>query len=83
MRWAWHVAPTGRGKVYTGFWWGNLKERNHLEDSGAYGRIILIWIYRKWVRGMDWIDLAQDRNRWRAVVNAVMNLRVHKMRGIS
>jgi hypothetical protein len=26
--------------------------------------------------GMDWIDLTQNRNRWRAVVNAVMNLRV-------
>jgi hypothetical protein len=26
--------------------------------------------------GMDWIDLAQDRNRWRALVNTVMNLRV-------
>jgi hypothetical protein len=28
------------------------------------------------LRGVDWIQLAQDRNRWRAVVSAVMNLRV-------
>ena len=28
------------------------------------------------MRGMDWIDLAQDRDRWKGLVNAVMNLRV-------
>jgi hypothetical protein len=32
------------------------------------GRIILIWIFNMWDEGMDWIDLAQDRERWRAVV---------------
>jgi len=31
----------GRGvKVYTGFWWGNLRERDHLEDPGVDGRTI-------------------------------------------
>jgi hypothetical protein len=33
--------------------------------------------------GMDWIDLAQDRDQWKALVNMVMNLRVHKMLGNS
>jgi hypothetical protein len=33
--------------------------------------------------GVDWIDLAQNRDQWRALVNMLMNLRVHKMLGSS
>jgi hypothetical protein len=55
---------------------GRPEGRNHLEDPGIDGRIILKWIFRKWDGGMDWIDITQDRDRWRALVNAVMNLRV-------
>jgi hypothetical protein len=49
---------------------------DHLGDAGVDERIILIWIFKTWDGGMDWIELAQDRNRWRALVNAVMKLRV-------
>ena len=76
MKWARHVAHMGIGQVYTGFWWGNLRERDHLKDPGLDGNIILRWIFRKWFGGMDWIELAQDRDRWRALVNTMLNLRV-------
>ena len=76
IRWAGHVARMGRGDVHTGFWWENLRESDHLEDTGVYGRIILRWIFREWVGGMGWIDQSQDRDMWWALVNAVMSLRV-------
>jgi hypothetical protein len=78
----WHV--WGRGEAYTGFGCGNLRERGRLGDEGVDGRIILKWMLKAvgW-SGMDLNDLAQDKDRWRAVVNAVMNFWYFKMRGNS
>jgi transposase len=47
-----------------------------LGDPGVDGRTILKLIFKKCDGGMDWIDLVQDRKRWRAVVNAAMNFQV-------
>jgi hypothetical protein len=63
--------------VHKDFWWGNLRERDHLEDPGVDGRVILRWIFSKLDGGMDRIALAQGTDRWRArVVNVVISLRV-------
>jgi hypothetical protein len=55
---------------------GRPEGRRPVGDPGVDGRIISIWIFKKCDWGVDWIKLAQNRDRWRAVVNAVMNLRV-------
>jgi hypothetical protein len=51
----------GETGAYTGFWWVNLRERNHLEELGVDGRIILLWIFRKldvgaW-SGSNWLRI--------------------------
>jgi len=38
--------------AYIGFWCGNLRERDHLEDPGVDERIILRWIFKKWKVGV-------------------------------
>ena len=76
IRRAGHVARMRERRGAQRVLMGNLRVRDHLEDPGVDGRIILRWIFEKWDRGMDWIDLAQDRDRWRAHANAAMNLRV-------
>jgi hypothetical protein len=64
-----------RRKVHAGFRWGILMERNHLEDIGIKGRVMFKGILQGigW-NDVGWIELAQDKDRWRALVNAVMNL---------
>jgi len=59
-----------------------LRERDHLEDTGVDGRTTLKRVFKKQNEHLDWIVLAQDRDRWRALVIAVMNLRIPKMRRI-
>jgi hypothetical protein len=47
-----------------------------LEDRGVDGRKYEKWMFKKWDVGMDWIALVWDMDRWRALVNAVLDLRV-------
>jgi hypothetical protein len=74
MRWAGHVCE--RGETYTGLWWESPNGKDYLKDQGVDGRMGSKWTLERLVGGVKWIHLAQDRDRWRAVVNAVMNLRV-------
>jgi hypothetical protein len=58
------------------FWWESTKGKDHLEDQDVDGMMGSKWTLGRLVGGVEWIHLAQDRDRWRAVVNAVMNLQV-------
>jgi hypothetical protein len=67
MRWAGHVGRVGGGgEMYAGFWWWRPlgRPRRRWEDN------INMDLQEVGYEGIDWIDLAQDRDRWRALVNA-------------
>jgi hypothetical protein len=71
----------GREKRCTSVLVGNPEGQRSLEDPSVGRRIILKWIFGKWDGGMYWINLAQDTNRWRTLVNAKMKLRVPQNAG--
>ena len=48
MRWVEYAACMGDRNVHTRLWWGDLRERGHLEDLGIDGRITAKWITKKW-----------------------------------
>jgi hypothetical protein len=77
MRWAGHVAGMGKKRNAYRIWVGKPEvkrllgmSRRRLVDNIKIDLRELGW------DGMDWIELAQDRDQWRALVNTVMNLRV-------
>jgi hypothetical protein len=51
----------GKREVHTGFWWGDLKEGDHLGDPAVGWRIILKWIFKKWDggawTGLSWLRI--------------------------
>jgi hypothetical protein len=62
----------------TRFWWESPKERDHSEDRGVDERMRSEWMIG-W-ECVEWIELAQDRDWWRALVNTAINLRVLALR---
>ena len=58
---------------YIEFFVTNLEEINHLEDLGVNGRIILKCILKTRGKGVQWVHLALDRDRWRALLHMAMD----------
>jgi len=53
-----------------------MRKRDNFEDVGVDGRIILKWLLKKYDVGVEYIDVAEGGEKWRALVSTVMNLQV-------
>jgi hypothetical protein len=56
--------------MLVGYWWESQKERDYWEDQDN----IKMDLREIGWNGVDWLDMAQDRDHWRALVNMVLNL---------
>jgi len=75
-KWAWHVALRGNSRRAYRVFVGKPEERRELGKHRRRWKIILKLMFKKWDGVMDWIYLAQNRDRLQAFVNVVMNLGV-------
>ena len=76
MRWAGNVARMEERRGLYRVLAGKPEGKNHLRDPGVWEDNIKMDLQAVGCRSVNCIDLVQDRNRWRALVSAVMNLRV-------
>ena len=76
MRWAWHVARMGEGRGVHRVLVGKPEGKRPLGRPRRRWEDNIKMDIREVGGGGDWLELAQDRDRWRALVNTVMNFRV-------
>jgi len=77
MNWAGHVAPMGEKRGVYRVLMGKSEGKRPLgRPKPRWEDNIKIDLQEVGCGSMDWIELAQDRGRWRALVNAVINLRI-------
>jgi len=77
MKWAGQVARMGESRSVYRILMGNPEGKRPLgRPRRRWEDTIKMDLQEVRCWGMDWIELAQDRDKWRSVVNAVMNLRV-------
>jgi hypothetical protein len=68
----------GKIGMHVAYWRGSHKARDHWKGQDVGGWTILKWVLLREIgwEGINWIDVAQDRDQWRALVNTVVDHRV-------